>query len=284
MAVKMNALIKNAGNLASYPDGTVANIAEGAQLGHGSHLPDIDAATPLTFNSVIPIVTHLPTMFDNQPDVQRVLKAVMERHPKGIDGVDFEYSLEVATTAAGKDSQMISMPTQATRSSISPSFTFQEVTGNLIWNLMRHWLTTISNPDTQQSFMGAISSGDVSPAVFSSFSMDMMFIQFDSTFRPENILDAIMVTAMFPTSTGMLNIKSSPGQVELAERTIPFTGVLQHNLNTKRVAMDVAEIIGMHRVDYNTSVPIASKISSKLNNQGIQAEVAKAVKEFGDMA
>lgn len=285
MAESVNSILRNAGRIASTPESTIANLPAGAQLGFGNHLADLDAATPLTLNPVVPIVTHSPTMFRNLPHFDDVLKALIERHAKDISGIDFEYRLEGTATPAGHDGQQLYMPTQSRRSEISPQFTWTEVTGNLIWNFFMNWIKMTRHPDTQASLTAALEGGgELTPQLMSSFSMDVLFIQFDSTMRPENIIDAYMVTSMWPQQNGLFGLKRTVGEVTMPDRNVTFYGVLQHNTNTKRVGRQIAEVIGMHRVDYDVSVPISAQIASRLQNKGVQQEIAESLNTFGDIS
>jgi len=283
MAESTTAIIRDVGRIGSVPEASVANLSVGAQLGLGSHLAQLDAATPLTFSPIFPIVVHSPTMFKNIPYADDVMKALFEKHAKSISGIDFEYQLEGSPTPVGHDGQQLYMPTQSRRSPVSPQFTWQEVSGNLIWNFISTWIQNCRHPDTQASMVSAIESGEaVTPQLMSSFSADVLFIQFDSTMRPENIIDGFMVTSMWPQQTGMAGFARTPGEVTMPDRSVTFYGLLQHNTNTKRVAKQIAEVIGLHRVNYDVSTPVANQIANRLLNKGLQQEVAEAVSSFTD--
>lgn len=284
MPESVNALLNQAGRIAATPQSTVANLAAGAQLGYGPHLPQIDAATPLTFSPVVPVVLHSPTMFRNIPHADDVLKALVERQAKDISGIDFEYTLESSGTPAGHDGQQLMMPTASRRSPIQPQFTWPEVTGNLVWNFIRNWISMIRHPDTQASMTSILEQqGSLTPQLMSAFCMDVLFIQFDSTMRPENIIDAYIVTSMWPQQTGMLGTKRTIGEVTTQERSVTFHGILQHNTNTKRVGKRVADVLALHRIDYDVSVPVADQISKSLLGKGIEKEAAESIASFGDL-
>lgn len=284
MAESVSALIRDAGRIAATPESSIANLTEGAQLGLGSHLATLDAATPLTLNMAVPIVLHTPGMFNDLPHFNDVLKALVEKHAKSITGIDFEYQLEGQATPVGHDGQQLYMPTRSMRSQVTPQFTWQEVQGNLVWNFIRNWITMMRDPDTQASMSAAISQGvEASPQLMSSFSMDVLFIQFDATMRPENIIDGFIVSSMWPQQTGMLGAQREPGQVMMAERSVSFYGIVQHNINTKRVAQQIAEVIGMHRVNYDVATPVANQIANRLLDKGVQQEVSEAVNDYQDI-
>jgi hypothetical protein len=226
----------------------------------------------------------MPTMFANVQYAAPILKALIERHAKEISGIDFGYQLETSSTPVGQDGQEMHMPTNSKRTSVNPTFTWQEITGNLVWNFIKNWIEMIKHPDTQASSLSAINLGTpMSPMLMSYFSMDVLFIQFDPTFRPENIIDAFFVTNMFPTETGMGGWKRQIGHSDMIDRTIAFTGVLQHNRNTKVAGQVIADALGLHRSNYDFAAPIATSIDANIQGFGLDYQTQQNLATFSDM-
>lgn len=284
MPVMTNALLGNAGRLASSDDAYVANLGLGAQYGFGNQLPFMDAATPLVLRPVVPIITHLPSMFNSEPAFLSVLKNMIERHARSIDNIDVQYQLEEATVSAGADGQTLAVPTNSRRVAVNPSMQFNEVIGNVVWNVFKTWITSIKDPDTQSSSLSSLLAGQgaIPPHVLSMFTMDILFIQFDSTMQPQNIIDAYFITQMWPSDTGPAGYtRSTFADSTLAERTIPFHGVLQHNRNTVQIGRNIAEALRLHTVDYNYAPPIAATIDSNISQYGLVQEVLQMDQTFG---
>lgn len=279
-AESTTSLITSAGALGVLSTDTVANLPSGAQLGIGVNLPQIDAATPLIMAPTVCIVTHAPTMFQQFSGFDQTLKALIERHAKEITGIEFGYTMEGQGTPAGHDGQEMMMPTNARRTQVTPTFTFQEVTGNLVWNFFRSWLLMIKNPDTQASQLSPITTGTLAPQLFSAFTMDCLFIQFDPTMRPENIIDAWFICNMWPQETGLLGSKRTIGVSEMPDRTIPFYGIVQHNPNTKAVGVQIATALNLHEVNYQLAAPVETNIESQIQQMGIQQEQATDMQNF----
>lgn len=284
MSQTTNGLIFNAGQLGATDTSYLSDIVNGAQLGYGPNLPQIDGATPLVLSPIVAIVTHIPTMFQNVPYAAQILKALVERHAKEISGIDFGYQLESSTTPVGQDGQELHIPTNSKRTQVNPSFTWQELPGNLVWNFHKNWIEMIKQPDTQASSLTAINLGDpMLPMLMSYFSMDVLFIQFDSTFRPENIIDGFFVTNMWPTETGMFGAKRQIGRSETIERTIAYNGIIQHNRNTKTAAQIVANALGLHRTNYDFAVPIATAVDTNIQGMGLDYETQQNLASFADL-
>ena len=234
----------------------VANMLAGGQTGSGIRFPNIDAASPLVFNPAVIVVTHVPGMWREYPKMQEMLKSLVETHAKSITGIDIQYTMNTDETVVGHDGQTLKVPTRSTRNSVSPSMTFQEVSGNLVWNLMRMWISDMQHPDTNFSKLSAqIDASGIPPWLMSSYSMSMVAIQFDPTGLPERIIDAAFYTNMFPTDTTELGIQRTINTTEIKERSIPFTGIVQHNENTRELGYHIARMLNLHKIHYDFALP-----------------------------
>lgn len=281
MSVLENALLKNVANIANNPSATINDLSKGGQLGIGPRLPRIDGASPLVFAPVVPIVTHIPTMFDAVPKMKEILKSLVERHSKTITGVDFGYEMDEGSGYILADGQEVKAPTKNKRTAISPNMTFSEIQGNLVWNFFRQWMQMISSPDTHWSSMASMTnSEDIDPFVFSYFSMDVLLISFDPTMLPKNIIDAVFVTTMWPKTTGQLGIKREIGTSEVIERSVDFSGIVQHNSAVYNAAVAIAETLQLHKANWTFATPVATEIESRASNLGVQAELTEILGEF----
>lgn len=268
-------ILSNVAELGISANSKAANLINGAQLGVGLNASTLDAATPQVFTPAVILVMQLPTMYDKKPQLGRMIKAAIESHAKTVSGLDFSYTLDVSPTPVGHDGQNLDVPTKTKRSQTNPSFTFQEVTGNLIWNLFRQWMWDIQHPDTNASF--ASLGTEVTSYTMSAYSMSMMAIQFDATMRPENILDAVFYTNMFPTTTGELGIERQIATTKVVDRTIPFSALVQHNDYVRKVAVDMATKLQLQKVNYNWSRTGTSTVQSSISDSGLQKQANEAI-------
>lgn len=281
MSVLQNALLHNVANIANNPQATIADITKGGQLGVGPRLPRIDAATPLVFAPAVPVITHIPTMFNAVPEMKGILKALVERHSKTITGVDFGYEMDEGSAFTLADGQEAKVPTKNKRTQIAPNMTFSELPGNLVWNFFRQWMNMISSPDTHFSSLASMTGDEgMDPFVYSFFSMDLLLISFDPTMLPKNIIDAVFITTMYPKTTGQLGIKREIATSETPERSIDFNGIVQHNSNVYKAAVAVAEVLQLHRGNFQLAPPVATEIESNAQNLGIQQEAREILSEF----
>ena len=251
----------------------VASVARSGQLGTGARITKIDGATPAVFNPVVPVVLSVPTMWNAFPQKQEILKSLMETHAKSITGIDFSYELETADSQIGHDGQTLKVPTKTSRSAVSPSATFIEYTGNIVYKFFQDWMFDIQHPDTNSSILPAMGLGgtDLPGWTISAFSMSMLFIQYDPTGLPDRIMDAFIIIDMFPTQIGEIGFERTIGTTQTKERSINFTGVVQHNNNTRDLGIAVAKMLALHRINYNYSLPgLAGSINP---NVAIQQEL-----------
>lgn len=245
------------------------NLVNGGQLGIGYQPDYLDAATPLVFPPVVLVVLQTPTMYSKNTKMGQMIKSVIETHPKSVSGLDIGYTVDTQTAPAGHDGQEQEVPMSTKRSAPSPSFTFQEVHGNLIWNLFKKWIWDMHNPDTYTAMNNAAGGVDVQPYTMSSYAMSMIAIQFDSTFLPDNIIDGVFYTNMFPKETGDLGIERQIGTTNLRERSIPFSAIAQHNKFTKALAKKVAQDLQLAKVNYARMKTGITEVSSSLKESGL---------------
>ena len=272
-----DSMLQSLTSLGVAPDQIVANLPRSGQLGTGIRITKLDGATPAVFNPVVGVVLHVPRMWDPYPHLQEMLRSLMETHAKSITGIDFGYTLETADTPVGHDGQTMKVPTRTTRGGVNPSATFQEYPGMPVYNLFKTWIFDIQHPDTNMSILPAqISKASRIPAWYmTAYSMSMLFIQYDPSGLPDRIYDATVITNMFPTEIGEIGMERSLGTTQLKERSISFSGIVQHNENTRELGYRVAEMLALHKINYNFALPgvagtvdVSQAISSEIMDMG----------------
>ncbi len=219
----------------------VANLSAGSTLGiSGIRTVSLDAATPLVYPPAVVAVMSLPTMYKSNGKFGQTLKTMIETHPKSISGIDVEYTLNTEDSPIGHDGQTIKVPTQTQRSEVSPEFTFQEVTGNLVWEVFLKWITDIQDADSEAS-MTHIDTDVATPWVASRYSMSIAVIQFDPTLIPANIIGGAFISNMYPLNNGGgMGLERQIGQSTIKERSVSFTGHVRHNRETRAQLVDLA--------------------------------------------
>lgn len=285
MARMNGSLIANGGRFGPTESSFIANVAEGGQLGFGPVLKNLDANTPQVQLPLQVIVTHVPTIFNYVDGGVELFKALFETHMVSLDGVDPSYTMETDGTPVGRDGQQQLVPTKHVRGQLTPTASWSEKIGNVVYNLGRFWQNSMHDPDTQASSMaGVIPSGTTLPPLVSSmYGADIMLIQYDTTYRPENIIDAMMLTNFFPTDIGTPGYSMNVTESKMAERTFTFGCILQHNNNTIAVAKSLATLTNLHTINYQDAHPIATSIESELAGEGMARQVSDVLSQFRNM-
>lgn len=252
-----------------------SNLTQSGQLGIGVKFTKLDGATPAVFNPVVCIVLNTPSMWDKYPKLQEMLRAIVETHAKTISGIDFGYTLETTDTPVGHDGQTLKVPTRTTRGAVNPSITVPEYPGMPVYNLFKQWIFDIQHPDTNASALPAnigdtarLQDSDIPGWFMSAYSMSMICIQYDPSGLPDRIYDACVITNMFPTEIGEIGFERSIGQTKPMERSINFSGLVQHNEMTKALGISVAKMLNMHKVNYNFALPgLAGSTEASVNDK-----------------
>ncbi len=269
-----DSILTGASSLGGLDETLISNIARGGQLGLGARIPKIDAATPIAFNPSIIIVTQAPTFWSRYPKKQEFLKALVETHAKSVTGIDFGYTLNTAENPFGHDSQQIATPTNTVRSAVAPSMVFPEVHGMLVYDFFKDWIWDIQNPDTNSSSLPAImqSESDMPAWTSTAYSMSFVAIIPDPTGIPDRILDAAFYTNVVPREIGEVGFGRTIAQTETKDRTINFTGIVQHNHNTRHYGIAIMRMLNMHKVDYTHALPGLAGTTNPLDG-GIDQEL-----------
>ncbi len=270
---------------ASFNEEFVANLIEGGQLGYGFKAGAFDAATPLAFPPAVIVVLQTPMMWDadNLGDdgvLAMTVKSMFECHAKSVTGIDVAYTLDSGDQPVGHDGQTFKVPTQSKRTEVNPSFTWPEVTGNLVFNIILRWIWDINDPDTNA---GLEFMENPLPYTMSTYALTFMSIQFDQTMHPDRIIDAAIYCNVYPQATGEMGIQRTIGTTEVKERAITFNAYLMHNKYTKFLGREVAKRLNLRSETYQVASPNVQEIDPQFGedndsaNSGIEIDRAIAV-------
>lgn len=265
----------NLGIMNGVHTGNIVNAPTG-HFGIGLNSPNFDASSPLVLPPVKAIVLAGPEMYADDPVMLAAIKNMVECCSKTITGIPLNYTLETDTTVVGFDGQSLSFPKRTTRAGVNPSITYQELLGNPIWNIHRKWITDIRDPDTMFSFVGMKNKVFVT----STYSMTLLFIQYDVTGVPNQIVDGFIVSNMFPTETTELGSEKGPDSKGM-ERTIGYTGLMHHTAKTRETAVRVADVLQAHTVKYfemeNTPYGIEDVAKNISKDLGVLGDIAALI-------
>ena len=283
---KMDASLIAGGRFGTTPSSWVANIADSGQLGFGPVLQNLDGNTPPVFLPLVPIVTHVPSIFNYIQNGPRIFKSLFEEQAISYDGLDFNRTMDTDGTPVGRDSQQQHVPTRQSRSQITPTVTWPEKLGNLVYNFGKLWMDAMHDPDTQAGSLSSIVSSGTAlpPQVASMWAADILMIQFDPSFRPENIIGAFSMTNFFPTDIGSHGFTMNVNESHRLDRQFSFHCVVQDNANVVARAKQIASILKLHEVDYQKALPVITDISDAVSGVGgLSKTVAEVLSQFQNL-
>ena len=284
MPTMTDALVTTGGQFAPTDNSYMANLIAGGQLGFGPNLPNLDANTPAVYLPLQIIVTHVPTIFTYIPNGTAYIKSIFETQMVSMEGIDFAYTMDVEGTPVGRDGQMQNVPIRQQRSQISPVCLWPEKIGNPIFNMGRFWMNCMRDVDTQASNLAGLvsSSTTLPPLVASMYAMDIFCIQYDSTMKASNIIDAFAITNMFPTDIGSPGYQYNATEAHRPDRSFTFTGIVQHNRNTLATAINLANLVDLSSVNFNEALPIATTVEAAIASEGLAYQMSEFLSNFTD--
>ncbi len=272
----LNSVFNDKGSAFGGPGfGPSFNIQQGGQLGFHNRSVSMDGATPLPLHCAHVFVLQMPRFWDRFPGTQRAYKAMIELNATSIDGIDMAYTLDAQDVEIGHDGQMASMPTLTKRTAVSPSVTLNEVGGNVFWNLNLMWLKHISHPDTTASLLASLYGDNLEQWVWSTFTATWLIVQPDPTGLYNRIVDAHVITNIFPNETGAFGIKRQIGAADLAKRTVSYKGVWTHNEHTRELGRLVMKAINAHRPNLDYALTWDG-VHNGIGDKGHQAFLARS--------
>lgn len=242
-------------NLGLYAGGSelITDMEFSGQLGFGIKAGALDGATPLVLPPAVIYVTQTPHMWDLSEEgvvLARCVKSMFETHAKSVSGIEIGYTLESGQQPVGHDGQQMDAPTVSKRAAVNPSFTYGEVTGNLVFRVHQTWIWDMADPDTQVS-LTRIPEADVLPFTMSTYALSFIALQFDQTYTAKRLLGAIYITNVYPQGTGDYGIKREIGQAAVQDRPITYTGLAIENEFIYELGKEIAGTLGLHsKADY----------------------------------
>lgn len=234
--------------------GLITDMEVAGQVGYGLKAGALDGATPLVLPPAVIYVTQTPHMWDLSIGgvvLARVVKAMFETHAKSVSGIDIGYTLESGQQPVGHDGQQMDAPTVSKRAPVNPSFTYGEVTGNLVFRVHQTWIWDMADPDTQIS-LARIPEAELLPFTMSTYALSFMALQFDQTYAANRLLGATYITNVYPQGTGDFGLKREIGQANVQDRTITYTGLAIENEYIYDLGRTIAHDIGFrHRNEFH---------------------------------
>lgn len=237
----------------------------GGQLGYG---PDyrywVNNANQKQQN-LIPILMEAPRAFQylNNPEKRvEVLRAMVELHPRSIEGLDASMNVQVDGTPVSGDGQQQQEFVNVTREVSQPTFTWDEKYGRPFGLTLEDWVSqTMADPATKVANVVTIDGDRPTDMLPDKYTMTMLFIEPDPTMR--FVIKAFLCTNMFPQ--GKIADYSARRDItqpmNLVQYSQQFTALTQVGAGVNQLAQRVLEGININNANPNLRAAFLQEIA-----------------------
>lgn len=220
----------------------------GGQMGYSNVLSEWVSNAAYVQRNIFPVLIAAPKFFENsihRTNLVAQLRALIELHPRSIDGLQSGISLDTASTPVGGAGEEQDEVVDSKRARSNPTFSYFEKYGRPIQNLISWWIQYgIMDPDTKQASVGTLASGYPTDMLPDQYAMTCLFIEPDPTHR--KVVKSWLCTNMFPKGTGdILGKRDITSSLSLQELSIEFSAITQVGLGVDRFAQQVMDTINI---------------------------------------
>lgn len=250
------------------------DLTYGGQMGFAPDLTEWVSNQAYVRRNVFCLLLEAPRFFRYLPNPEKwvsTLRALVELHPRTIEGLNAGLTVEVAETPVGGGGEMQEEFTDVKRARTQPVFTFDEKYGMPIQTFLREWITQgLMDPDSKVANVGTLAGSRPTDMLADQYAMTCAFIEPDPTHR--KVMKSWIVTNMFPKGTGdIVGKRDLTSASELTSLNIEFTGVSQYNLGTNILAQSLLD---------NINISNANPYLRPSFISGIAADVAAQAKGY----
>lgn len=172
----------------------------GGQLGYDKDMRYWVNNANMKQMNLIPILLEGPKAWRylNNPEKRyEILRAMVELHPRSIEGLDATLNVAVDGTPVSGDGQQQQEFTNVTREVSQPTFVWDEKYGRPIGITLEDWVTQcMADPATKVANVVTGAGDRPTDMLPDNYTMTMMFIEPDPTMR--SVIKAFLCTNMFP--------------------------------------------------------------------------------------
>ena len=237
----------------------------GGQLGYGPDLRYwVNNANQKQMNG-IPILIEAPRAFQqmNNPEKRvEILRAMIELHPRSIEGFDATMNVDTDGTPVSGDGQQQQEFVNVTRAVSAPTITWDEKYGRPIGLTLEDWVSQLmADPATKVANIMTLDGPRPTDMLPDNYSMTMLFIEPDPTMR--FVIKAFLSTNMFPIGkiadySARRDITQSMNLVQYNQQ---FSALTQVGAGVNQLAQSVLEGININNANPNMRRAFIEEIS-----------------------
>lgn len=264
------------------------DLTFGGQMGFSPDLREwVSNANYVRRNSFC-LLLEAPRAFqrlqNQNPDIWvRCLRALVELHPRTIEGLNAGLTVETADTPVGGGGEVQEEFVNVTRARSTPTFTFDEKYGMPIQTFLYNWITyALMDPESKVANIGTLASGFPDDMLPDQYAMTCIFIEPDPTHR--KVVKAWLCTNMFPKGTGdILGSRDLTAALNLQQINIEFTALTQYGIGVNQFAQRLLDQINITNANPYFRPAFAQEISSDVAAATMTGYEAK-VEDLGNTA
>ena len=231
----------------------MVDLKQGGQQGPMPNYPGYVSNSAYVRRNIIAVLVEAPVGFRLLEDPQlhiETLKALVELHPKSIEGLQNTLTVEHVENAVGGGGEMQEDVSNVTRSRSTPTFVWTEKYGMPVNAFFSNWITSlIMDPETK--FPTAIAQGQIPFDLLPDFNgMTVLFFEPDPTHT--KVLKAWLCTNMRPKTSGEVSGRRDMTQGgESVDYSIEFTALTQHGVGVRRFAESILNSMNLAGMNPN---------------------------------
>lgn len=235
--------------------------------------------------NLIPILIEAPRFFRYLTNPEKwvdVLRAMVEIHPRSIEGLNRTLTVDTDSTPVGGAGEIQQEFTNVTRARSEPSFTWDEKYGRPFGTMLENWITQgMMDPATKVANIGTLPGQRPTDMLPDQYAMTMMFIEPDPMHR--YVMKSWLITNMWPMGTGdIVGRRDITQALPLQQINVTFSALQQVGAGVDALAQSILDGISITNANPNLRAAfiqeIAPDVLAAANGYGIQT------KEFGETA
>lgn len=269
MARLETAILGNTG-YGQYAEAPMVNLVNGGQNGPMPDIGQYVSSSSYVRRNLIAILIEAPRGFqdlENPEAYVEALKALVELHPKSIEGLNATLTVEFQETPVGGAGEMQQDISNVTRARSNPTFVWTEKYGKPVSNLLRHWITgLIMDPATKYPTVVTRGIRQSNPAdLLPDYTgMTVLFIEPDPTHT--KVVEAWLCTNMMPNGSGDITGRRDLTQGgETLDISIEFTALTQHGAGVVQFAQRQLDAMNLGGMNPNLQQAFVQQVSADVD-------------------
>lgn len=237
----------------AFSKGTTQPMLNPSFGGQGGFAPDLRewvSNANYVRRNVFCLLLEAPQFFqkmtEKDPDIWvRALRALVELHPRSIEGLNAGLTVETAETPVGGGGEVQEEFVNVTRARSTPTFTLDEKYGMPIQTFLYNWITYgMMDPESKVANVGTLASGYPEDMLPDQYAMTCIFIEPDPTHR--KVVKAWLCTNMFPKGTGdIIGGRDLSAAFNLQQINLEFTALSQYGVGVNQFAQRLLDQVNI---------------------------------------